>query len=552
MGLRMGIYLVREEMGKQDISMDPLIKIYPMQERTIGKILDDKARLNQDKVFLFYEDQKITYQQLNERANIVSNAFLYLGVKKHDKVALLMDNCPEFLYTWFGLAKIGAWAIPINVALKGEGLAYIINHCDAETIVISLPFLENLNFIRKDLENIQKIIVDPQSQQDGLETKGEIILWSDFFRASTEPPPVEVKHDDWMMIVYTAGTTGLPKGVLKAQSYSFTSGLSIASFAQATPEDRFYTTLPLFHINAQNVTTWAAVAADASTVLAKRFSARQFWDDIRKYHATITSFLGAMIPILVKQPEREDDSENPLRVGLSAGTPAVFWELFEKRFQVKILELYGSSEGGSLRNYEGKIGSMGKPIPSNFAKVVDGQDQELSPYQAGELIFKFIDPLIQLPEYYKMPEATSEKTRGGWLRTGDYAYMDEEGYFYFVDRKKDAIRRRGENISSYEVEKIINSHPDVLESAAVGVPAEMGEDEVRIYVVLKPGRSLTPEELVAYCEPRMAYFMIPRYVEFMDALPKTTTEKVLKAALKESGLNPNTWDREKAGYQVRR
>jgi crotonobetaine/carnitine-CoA ligase len=189
---------------------------------------------------------------------------------------------------------------------------------------------------------------------------------------------------------------------------------------------------------------------------------------------------------------------------------------------------------------------MGKPIPSNLAKVVDGENRELSPYQAGELIFKFIDPLIQLPEYYKMPEATAEKTRGGWLRTGDYAYTDEEGYLYFVDRKKDAIRRRGENISSYEVEKIISSHPDVLESAAVGVPAELGEDEVKIYVVLKPGRRLTPEELVAYCEPRMAYFMIPRYVEFMDALPKTTTEKVLKAALKESGLNPNTWDREKA------
>jgi crotonobetaine/carnitine-CoA ligase len=195
---------------------------------------------------------------------------------------------------------------------------------------------------------------------------------------------------------------------------------------------------------------------------------------------------------------------------------------------------------------------MGKPIPTNLAKVVDGQDRELPPYEAGELIFKFIDPLTQLPEYYKMPEATADKTRGGWLRTGDYAYLDEEGYFYFVDRKKDAIRRRGENISSYEVEKIINSHPDVLESAAVGVPAEMGEDEVKIYIVLKPGCSLTPEELVTYCEPRMAYFMIPRYVEFLDALPKTTTEKVLKATLKESGLNPNTWDREKAGYKVRR
>ncbi|MBM4332582.1 MAG: ATP-dependent acyl-CoA ligase [Deltaproteobacteria bacterium] len=532
--------------------MDSPIKSYPVPERTVGQILEDKAKRNQEKVFLFYEDQQITYQQTNERANIASNSFLSLGLKKNDKVAMVMENCPEFLYAWFGLAKIGAWTIPINVALKGEGLAYIIQHCDAETIVVSLPFFENINFIRKDLKNIKRIIVHVPSPGHDLETRGEIILWPDFFQGSNHSPDIEVKHDDWMMIVYTAGTTGLPKGVLKAQSYSYTSGLSVASFTRATPDDRFLTTLPLFHINGQNATTWAAIAADASTVLAKRFSARRFWDDIRRYHVTITSFLGAMIPILLKQPEKTNDSENPLRIGISAGTPAAGWEIFQERFQVKILELYGSSEGGALRNSDGKVGSMGKAIPVNLARVVDENDQELPPYQVGELVFKFVDPNLQLPQYYKMPEATAEKTRGGWLRTGDYAYKDEEGYFYFVDRKKDAIRRRGENISTYEVEKVINAHPHVLESAAVGVPAEMGEDEVKICVVLKPGHKLTPAELIAYCEPRMAYFMVPRYVEFLDVLPKTTTQKVMKSNLKEMGVNKNTWDREKAGYQVKK
>jgi len=526
-------------------------EIYPLKDRTVSKILDDKALRNQNRIFLFYEDQSITYRQLNERANIAAHAFLNLGVQKNDKVALIMENCPEFLYAWFGLAKIGAWSIPINVALRGEGLAYIINHCDAETVVLSLPYLENINFLRPDLKNIKRIIVDPQAQQAGLETKGEMILWNDFFQGPTDSPPIEVGCDEWMMIIYTAGTTGLPKGVLKAQSYSYTSGLSIASFTQATPEDRFYTTLPLFHINAQNATTWAAIAADASTVLAKRFSARQFWGDIRKYGVTITSFLGAMIPILAKQPEREDDADNPLRVGVSAGTPAALWKPFEKRFQFKLLELYGSTEGGALRNHEGKVGAMGKPDSINLAMVVGENDRELPPGQVGELVFQFSNPNM-LPVYYKMPEATAEKTRGGRLRTGDYAYRDEEGYFYFVDREKDAIRRRGENISSYEVEKVISSHPDVLECAAVGVPAEMGEDEVKIYVVVKPGRPLPPQELINYCKPRMAYFMIPRYVEFLDSLPKTTTEKVLKGNLKKLGVNANTWDREKAGIIIRR
>jgi len=527
--------------------MDHDLKVYPKEQRTIGMILEDKASLNRDRTFLYYEDRIITYGQLNDHSNIAANAFLALGIKRGDKVALVMENSPEFLYAWFGLAKIGVLSVPINIGLKGESLSYIINHCDAETLVVSWSCLENIKFVREQLRNIRRIIVETGSQPSDLESKGEIILWPDFFQGSKQSPGIDVSPDDWMMIVYTAGTTGVPKGVLKSQSYAYNSGLSIAYFAGARQEDRFYTTLPLFHINAQNVTTWSAIAANASTVLARRFSASKFWDHIRKYDVTITSFLGAMIPILLKQPERDDDSQNPLRVGISAGTPAEPWKLFVERFQIKLLELYGSSEGGSLRNPHGKVGSMGKSIPANLARVVDEDDRELPPNQVGELVFKFVDSSVILPEYYKMPEATAEKTRGGWLRSGDLAYMDDEGYFYFVDREKDSIRRRGENISSYEVERVINSHPDVLESAAVGVPAEMGEDEVKINVVLKPGTRLRPEQLIQYCEPRMAYFMVPRYVEFLGTLPKTTTQKVLKKTLKKMGITEKTWDREQAG-----
>jgi crotonobetaine/carnitine-CoA ligase len=219
----------------------------------------------------------------------------------------------------------------VNIGLKGDSLAYIINHCDAETLVVSLSCLENIDFVRKELKNIKRVIVDIGSEPHGFETKGNLILWSDFFLGSRESPAIDINPQDWMMIIYTAGTTGVPKGVLKAQSYSYTSGLSVASFVNAGSEDRFYTTLPLYHINAQNVTTWSAIAVNASSVLAKRFSARRFWSDIRQYNVTITSFLGAMIPILLKQPVKEDDAENPLRIGASAGTPAESWKPFEKR-----------------------------------------------------------------------------------------------------------------------------------------------------------------------------------------------------------------------------
>jgi carnitine-CoA ligase len=520
------------------------LKVYPMRDRTIGKIMGDKAQINGDRVFLVYEGRSISYREIHLASNVAGNAFLNLGLRKDDKVAIMLENCPEFLYTWFGLAKMGAWTVPVNISLRGEGLAYILNHCDAQTLVVSDSCLESIHFIQDDLKAIRQVIVHSESGPSSLALKKDTLPWQEFFQGSSEPPDMGIQAEDGMMIVYTAGTTGLPKGVLKSQSYSYTSGLSIADFVKAGPGDRFLTTLPLYHINAQNVTTWSAIAADACTVLVKRFSARRFWDDIRNHQVSLTSFLGAMIPILLKQPDREDDSANPLRIGISAGTPADAWAAFEKRFHVRLFELYGSSEGGSLRNFEGRKGAMGKAVPSNIAKVVDGNDRTEPPRQVGELVFKFVDPGVGLPEYYKMPEATADKTRGGWLRTGDLAYMDEEGYFYFVDRQKDAIRRRGENISSYEVEKVINSHPDVLESAAVGVPAEMGEDEVKAYVVLKPHRRLSPEELVLYCGPRMARFMIPRYIEFIHALPKTTTQKISKKPLKERGVGPGTWDRE--------
>jgi crotonobetaine/carnitine-CoA ligase len=200
---------------------------------------------------------------------------------------------------------------------------------------------------------------------------------------------------------------------------------------------------------------------------------------------------------------------------------------------------------------EGKIGSMGKPGATYDMKVVDGNDNELPPGAVGELIYRPTSGTA-LTEYYKNPEATAEKTRGGWIRSGDLAYQDEDGYFFFVDRKSDFMRRRGENISSFEVEKIINSHPKVLESAAYAIPAEMGEDEVMVAIVLQPGASLAPHELVQYCEAKMAYFMVPRYIRLMDAFPKTGTERTMKYQLKAAGVTPDTWDRDAAGYEITR
>ena len=262
-----------------------------------------------------------------------------------------------------------------------------------------------------------------------------------------------------------------------------------------------------------------------------------------------------MIPILHKQPPRHDDHHNPLRIALSAAAPRTIWEEFEQRFRVKIVELYSQTEGGFLLNAdaktEGKIGAMGKPSAGFEMKVVDAQDRDLPPGAVGELIYRPAGGAT-LTEYYKNSEATAEKTRGGWIRSGDLAYKDADGYFFFVDRKNDFMRRRGENISSFEVEKVINGHPHVLESAAYAVPSELGEDEVMVAIVLQPGTELEPLQLMQYCEAHMAYFMIPRYVRVVDEFPKTGTERTMKYQLKSQGVTRDTWDCEAAGYTRKR
>ncbi len=518
-----------------------------------GKILEDKAVMNAGRVAVITPHEHITYAQLDARVNRVGNALQALGVTKDDKVCVMLPNIPEFLYAWWGNAKLGGITVPLNTALKGEGLAYIINHSDAETMILSHRYLAALEEIRGSLSQLKRIIVLGPEGQRAANLPTGAIDFGELLTAPATSPMQEVWSDDIDSIMYTSGTTGLPKGVIHRHARCY-GGFVLPIMTGYTEQDVVYNTLPLFHIGGQNM-VWMALVSDTTVALAERFSASRFWQDVREYGATFTLFLGAMIPILHKQPPRPDDPANPLRVALSAAAPRTIWEEFERRFDVKIVELYSQTEGGFLLNADaraaGKVGSMGKPSAGFEMQVVDEQDRALPPGAVGELIYR-PGGGSALTEYYKNPEATAEKTRGGWIRSGDLAYQDDDGYFFFVDRKNDFMRRRGENISSFEVEKIINSHPYVLESAAYAIPSELGEDEVMVAVVLQPGAALDPLELMQYCEEHMAYFMIPRYVRVVDAFPKTGTERTMKYQLKSQGVTRDTWDREGAGYTLKR
>ena len=513
-----------------------------------GKILEDKCRSNAGKVALMTPGERVTYDQLDDRVNRVGNALEALGVGKDDKVCLMLPNIPEFLYAWWGNAKLGGVTVPLNPALKGEGLSYLINHSDAQTLVVSRRYLAAVEEVRDRLQNLRHLIVladDPAAR--GALPAGAL----DFAELLTAPPvsPMkEVWSDDVDSIMYTSGTTGLPKGVIHRHSRCY-GGFVLPLATGYGAGDVVYNTLPLYHVGGQNM-VWMALVTDTAAAMAERFSASRFWDDVRAYGATYTLCLGAMIPILAKQPARPDDRENPLRVALSAAAPPAIWEAFETRFGVRIVELYAQTEGGFMLNADakaaGKVGAMGKPSGGYTMRVVDDQDRELPAGEVGELVYRSTTA-DDTPEYYKNPEATAAKNRGGWVRSGDLAYRDEDGYFFFVDRKNDFIRRRGENISSYEVESVVNAHEAVLESAAYALPSELGEDEVTVAVVLKPDAGLTPASLARYCASRMAPFMVPRYVRFLEAFPKTGTERTMKYALRAEGVTPDTWDREGAG-----
>jgi carnitine-CoA ligase len=349
-------------------------------------------------------------------------------------------------------------------------------------------------------------------------------------------------------MMYTSGTTGPPKGVV-ATGYDTSPLLLLLKESGVQPGETMYTPLPLFHGNALLVSAIGSMMLDAKLALGERFSASRFFDDCRRYEAVEFNTLGGMISILLKQPPRPDDADNPVRTVLSAGCPPDRWEEFERRFDLRIIEWFGMVDSpGFLMNSEGRVGAMGKPISGIEFDIVDDDDQPLGAKQVGELVFRH--PKGQLTYYHKLPEATASAYRNGWFHSGDLAERDEDGFYYYRGRKKESMRRLGENISAWEIETVLNQHPKVLESAAHAVKSDLGEDEVKVAIVLQPGEKVSPEELLDFCKGKMAHYAVPRYVEFVDALPKTETQRIQYAALKQRGLTPETWDRTAAGYQV--
>jgi crotonobetaine/carnitine-CoA ligase len=531
---------------------------YSQHDRVLSKIIEDKTRQFPDHVVFQFHDDPIMLEEFNARINQAANGFLELGVKHGDKVAIMLPNNPEFLYVWFGLNKIGACEVPVNVALKGQGLAYQMVQSDCVALVADLQYLDRLEGIAGDLEAITHIVYT-----DSAATGSDLPSWpgfehlnyADFSDRSQDSPGVAVHYSDLASILYTSGTTGVSKGVMFSHHYWYDIWAESVKYSRYTEDDVLYTGLPFFHGNAQGITVGPAILADAKAVIVDRFSASRLWDDCRRWECTEANYIGGIIPILLKQEEQENDGDNPVRLMVGAAAPQDEWHAFQERFNTKILEVYGMTECYCclVSPYdEPRAGACGKTITGWDVRIVDDDDSECDPGSLGEFIARSNKMFVGTTGYYNKPEATLELFENGWIHTGDLGRMDEDGYFFFVDRKKQAIRRRGENISSFEVEAVISSHDAVLESAVVGVPADVGEEEVKAVVVLKEGHSATEEELIRWCEPRMAYFAIPRYIAIRDDMPKTPSERVEKFKLKKEGITDDCWDREAEGIVLER
>jgi carnitine-CoA ligase len=536
----------------------------------LADILRRRAEEHPDRDYLRYADGPwLSYGEVDARANRVANGLIARGVRPGESVSVLLPNCEEFVPVWYGILKAGAVMSPINTAYKGEFLSWTINLVESRVLVIADVYLDRLALVAGELPGLERVIV----LETGAEGAGPepSLPWEPLPAlmegSDAEPGGLTRSWTDDARIMFTSGTTGRSKGVIKQNAADYFSARSwietLSRLRGVSPGDlrdeTYFSCLPLFHSNAQVLCAYPALLAGARVAYVERFSGSRFWQQAIDAGATTFNGIGALLYFLWNQPPSPLDRAHSVHTISAAPAPRDIYHEFEERFGVTLTEGYGLTETGVATVMDPtappRLGSCGKANPGYEVSIVEpGTDRPLPPETPGEIVVDMKIPNIVMRAYYGMPEKTAEDFRNLKLHTGDLGRMDADGYVYFMDRVKDYIRRRGENVSSMEVEKIVNDHPGIAESAAIGVKAGEGassEDEILV-VCVAGGAPPDPAELTLWLAERMPYFMVPRYIRFVDRLPKTPTERVQKVPLREQGVTRDTFDREAAGISINR
>ncbi|HYK92636.1 MAG TPA: AMP-binding protein [Thermoplasmata archaeon] len=511
-----------------------------------------KAAKNGHREAVRFPDGNLTYSEVNERSDRVAAGLLRAGLVRGDRIAAMLYNCRAFIELWFGAAKAGVVLVPLNTALKGSILRYELDDASPAGLVIDRRLWSEYAEVRGERPIPREWLVDLGGEAVPVpELRG--------FHDLSDSAPVELPHvpAPWepASILYTSGTTGPPKGAIIPHEKLLTTPREIGLRSRLTPSSVLFTALPLFHCNAQEMTTLTSMLNDLTAAYDERFHASTYWETAARHRATHVSLLISMVNVLFKQPERPTDRGHGVSVALTAGATREVWPRFEARFGVSILELYGMTECGctTLMNPPDavRVGSVGTPLGFVEADVVDDDDHPVPAGTRGELVVRPRAPFTMFLGYLNKHDKTVEAARNLWFHTGDYVTRDADGYYYFVDRKKDVIRRRGENVAPYDVESALNRHPAVFESVVVGVPSPLGEEDIKAFVQLRPGAAPAPRELFEFLARELPFFMVPRYLEFVSEIPKTANQKAQRYLLK-GRRSPGEVDREQMGLELKR
>lgn len=517
--------------------------------QNLAQLIAARAVESGDKTYLIFKDRSYSFAQMERQVKRLARGLAGLGIGRGDRVAMLVGNSPEFIWTWWAILALGAVMVPLNLRLTAREAAYIIGHSKSKLLVVDQQGLPLVPDLKDSCPRVEHWL--SWGGGEGLSPVEELP------RLEPEMAPVEVGLDDEAVIIYTSGTTGAPKGVVHTHGNYLRTAASFAATCGLDPGDRLLTANPLFHVNAQFYSCLGTLWAGATFVLAERFSASRMWGWTRRYQTNKVVMLLALTTILYNREPRPDDADNPVELVVAGGAPRGHYHDFERRFGVKLQTLYSLSESPlalmAPLDQPCREGSVGLPmIPAwpgleNQVKIFDDQDHELPPGQVGQIVIR---NQAMMKGYLDDPQATQEALAGGWLHTGDRGRRDEDGWFYFLGRAKDVIRKKGENISAAEVEAVLTASPLVAEAAVLGVspPDAAGEEDILALVVPAAGAPVDWTQLVAHCRRELADFKIPRFWRALESLPKNATGRIMKDKLREGGALervPGTFDSQK-------
>ncbi len=529
------------------------------QQDTVIAALDRAVAAHPDRVLLDFGGQLFTYADVDRLSTRLAHSLAQLGLGAGQTVLSMLDNNIDAVVCWLAANKLCAVSVPVNTALRGEFLRHQIADSTARIVICEADYVERIVQVTAGTTYVQLILHKGALKQT--QAAKTLIAPLDEFRGQCDDP-ITVKPNPWDLacIVYTSGTTGPSKGCMLSYNYMCNLARLQLRAGPATDQDITITPLPLFHMNALCVGILSNIMVGARVAIVQRFSVSNFWQEVERSGATIASILGGMGGLLAQAQDNESMQRCFGQIHTVRGNP--FTEeskkIWRERFGARQVggNGYGLTEASVITSLAGgeaaAPGSSGKRIPDFDVRIVDDLDRELPANTAGEIVVRPLRPDIMFMGYWGRPADTMKVMRNMWFHSGDIGKFDDEGFFYFVDRKKDYLRRRGENISSFEMEAAFAVHPDIEEVAVHAVPSDKGEDDVKVTAILKPGSTLKPEDLFAWATDAVPYYALPRYIEFRDDMPKNPQGRVLKYQLRDEGKTASTWDLEATDIKVKK